>query len=111
MADGTIAARQPAGAAAPVLPEPIVFRRADFSFNRRFFETKLAGFFRLVPSEAEKDMVIHIKSGRGVFTGRRIIKITPAELYLQVFHDKATADEMIPFIEILEVQIRHKDFA
>ncbi len=115
MAGETVAAPQPARAvaqaAAPVLPQPIVFRRGDFSFNRRFFETKLAGFFRLVPSEAEKDMVVYIKSGRGDFTGRRIVRITPGELYLQVFHDKATADEMIPFVEILEVQIRHKDFA
>jgi hypothetical protein len=113
LAGGPVAARQ---AAAPVaqqvahaLPEPIVFRRGDFSFNRRFFETKLAGFFRLVPSEADKDMVIHIKSGRGDFTGRRITRITPSEFYLQVFHDNATADEMIPFVEVLEVQIRHKD--
>jgi hypothetical protein len=110
---GTGATRQPAGPlaqeTASVLPEPIVFRRGDFSFNRRFFETKLAGFFRLVPGEAEKDMVIHIKSGRGDFTGRRITRVTPAELYLQVFHDNATADEMIPFVEVLEVQIRHKD--
>lgn len=112
-AQGTVAAPQPAGPLArepaPLLPEPIIFRRGDFSFNRRFFETKLAGFFRLVPSEAERDMVIHIKSGRGDFTGRRITRITPAELYLQVFHDNATADEMIPFVEVLEVQIRHKD--
>ena len=109
----TAAARQPPAPAAresaPGLPEPIVFRRGEFSFNRRFFETKLAGFFRLVPSEAERDMVLHIKSGRGDFTGRRITRITPAELYLQVFHDNATADEMIPFVEVLEVQIRHKD--
>ncbi|MGP8202069.1 MAG: hypothetical protein ACLQU4_21490 [Limisphaerales bacterium] len=95
---------------APALPEPIVFRRGEFSFNRRFFETKLAGFFRLVPGDAERDMVIFIKSGRGDFTGRRITRITASELYLQVFHDNATADEMIPFVEVLEVQIRHKDF-
>jgi hypothetical protein len=101
----------PVQAAASALPEPVIFQRGDFSFNRRFFETKLAGFFRLVPSEAERDMVIHIKSGRGDFTGRRITRITPAEIYLQTFHDKATADEMIPFVEILEVQIRHKDLA
>ena len=113
MAGETVAARQAAAPvaqeAAPVLPEPIVFRRGDFSFNRRFFETKLAGFFRLVPSEAERDMVVEIKSARGDFTGRRITRITPAELYLQVFHDNATADEMIPFVEVLEVRIRHKD--
>jgi hypothetical protein len=114
-AQATGAARRPAAPSAqetaPVLPDPIVFRRGDFSFNRRFFETKLAGFFRVVQSEADKDLVIHIKSGRGDFTGRRITRITPAELYLQVFHDNATADEMIPFVEVLEVQIRHKDLA
>ncbi len=98
-----------AEAAAPALPEPIIFRRGEFSFNRRFFETKLAGFFRLVPGEAEKDMVVRIKSSRGEFTGRRIIKITQDELYLQTFNGQATADEMIPIIEVMEVQIRHKD--
>lgn len=97
--------------AAAALPEPIVFRRGEFSFNRRFFETRLAGFFRVVPGEAEKDMVIFIKSGRGDFTGRRISRISPTELYLQIFHENATADEMIPFTEILEVQVRHKNYA
>jgi len=93
------------------LPAAVVFRRGDFSFNRRFFETKLAGFFRLVPSEADKDMVLYIQSGRGEFVGKRITRVTPGELYLQIFKNDATADEMIPFVEINEVQIRHKDLA
>jgi hypothetical protein len=104
----TVAA-PPSSVAAAQAAAPVLFKRGEFSFNRRFFETKLAGFFRLVPGEAEKDMVVFIKSGRGDFAGRRITRITQAELYLQVFHDNATADEMIPFIEILEVQVRHKD--
>jgi hypothetical protein len=93
------------------LPAPVVFHRGEFSFNRRFFETKLAGFFRLVPGEAQKDLVVYIQASRGEFVGRRITKVTPGELYLQVFKNDATADEMIPFVEILEVQIRHKDLA
>ena len=97
--------------AAVVLPAPVIFRRGDYAFNRRFFETKLAGFFRLVPSEADKDFLIHIKSSRGDFVGKRISKVTPSELYLQIFSKEATADEMIPFLEVLEVQIRHKDLA
>jgi hypothetical protein len=97
--------------APPSLPEPVVFRKGDFSFNRRFFETKLPGFFRLVPSEADRDLLLYIQSGRGEFIGKRITKVTPAELYLQVFKNDATADEMIPFVEITEVQIRHKDLA
>jgi hypothetical protein len=91
------------------LPEPIVFTRADFLFNRRFFETKFAGFFRIVPSEAEKDLVLLVKAHRGDFVGRRITRATATELCLQVFNNEATADEVIPFTEITEVQIRHKD--
>ncbi len=98
-----------APAVASTLPPPVIFKRGEFSFNRRFFETRLAGFFRLVPGEAEKDMVVFIKSARGDFIGRRITRITPTELYLQLFNGNATADEMIPFIEVLEVQVRHKD--
>jgi hypothetical protein len=101
------ASRTPAPA--PAFPEPIVFPRGEFSFNRRFFETKFAGFFRLVPSEAEKDLVLMITAARGKFVGRRIMRITPNELYLQVVTNNASADEMIPFVEIAEVQIRHKD--
>lgn len=93
----------------PNLPAPIVFKRGDFTFNRRFFETKLAGFQRIVPSEEEKDMVVWIKAVRGEFAGNRIIQINPDNLHLQVFKANATADEIIPFVEILEVQIRHKD--
>jgi len=99
-------------AAAPAeqdLPAPVVYQRGDFLFNRRFFETKLTGFFRVVLSETDKDLLIHIKSARGDFVGKRISRITPSELYLQVFKESATADEKIPFAEIMEVQIRHKD--
>jgi hypothetical protein len=105
----TLAPNAPAAAPAPDWPEPIIFQRGDFSFNRRFFETKFANFCRLVPSHAEKDLVLVIESSRGRFVGRRIIRITPNELYLQVAANNATADEMIPFTEIAEVQIRHKD--
>lgn len=93
----------------PDLPEPVVFARSEFLFNRRFFETKLPGFFRVVLSEADKDLRIYIKSARGDFVGKRISRITPSELYLQVFKENATSEEMIPFVEIVEVQIRHKD--
>ena len=108
------AAPQPAAEEAPSaedLPAPLVYQRGDFSFNRRFFETKLTGFFRVVLSEEDKDLLIHIRSARGDFVGKRISRITPSELYLQVFKESATAEEKIPFVEILEVQIRHKDLS
>jgi hypothetical protein len=110
-ADAVEAAAPETATAAPTAqwPEPIVFSRGEFMFNRRFFETKFASFFRIIPTEAEKDLVLLVKSSRGEFVGRHITRTTPAEFYLQVFKNNATADEMIPFAEVLEVQIRHKD--
>jgi hypothetical protein len=78
-------------------------------FNRRFFETKLSGFLRMVPSDAERDMVINIKSSRGEYMGNRISKLQPDDLTLQFHRGSASSDVTIPFTEIQEVTIRHKD--
>lgn len=61
-----------------------LFKRGEYVFNRRFFETNFPGFFRVVPSEAEKDLVLVIKSVRGGYVGRRISRISNNELHLQV---------------------------
>jgi hypothetical protein len=98
-----------AAAAAPAQPKVTVYQRGQTTFNRRFFETKFAGFLRLVPGDAEKDKVIYIKSARGEHTGSRLTRIQPNELFLQVQKGEATADVIIPFNEIMEVQIRPKD--
>ena len=95
--------------AQPALPQPVVYPRGQFTFNRRFFETKFAGFLKMVPGEAERDKVIHIKSARGEYTGVRLSKIEPNELFLQIRKGTATEDVMIPFSEIYEVTVKHKD--
>ena len=93
----------------PALPAAVVYARGQFTFNRRFFETKFAGFLKMVPGEAERDRVIHIKSARGEFIGQRLSKIEPNELFLQIRKGTATEDVMIPFTEVFEVTIKHKD--
>ncbi|MEY2407775.1 MAG: hypothetical protein QOF48_445 [Verrucomicrobiota bacterium] len=95
-----------AAAAAAAGPLVVTFARGQTTFNRRFFETKFAGFLRVVPGEAEKDKVLYIKSARGEHMGARLSRIDPNELYLQVKEGVATTDVMIPFLEIYEVQIR-----
>lgn len=91
------------------LPPPTIYQRGPTTFNRRFFETKMAGFLRVVPSEAEKDMLIHVKSSRGEYVGHRISRVMPNELYLQVSKGGTSSDVILPFNEISEVQVRHKD--
>lgn len=87
------------------------FKRGEFTFNRRFFEGKFPGFFRLVPGEAEKNLVMAIKAVRGEYVGRRIARVTQNEMHLQLQAGDASSEVMIPFVEILEVVVRHKQAA
>ena len=98
----------PAAPASPY-PPPQIYQRGQFTFNRRFFETKLAGFLRVVPTEAEKDLVIDVSSARGAHTAQRIVRVQPAEVVFAVYKGGASAEVGIPYTEIKEVRIRHKD--
>ncbi|MDB6054969.1 MAG: hypothetical protein JWN25_2492 [Verrucomicrobiales bacterium] len=99
-----------AAAAASAPPADVqIFSRKDFTFNKRFFETKMPGFFRVVLSEADQQKVIYVKSARGNFVGQRITKVSPSDLTLQIFKENVTADESIPFNEIQEVSIMPRD--
>ena len=97
------------GAAGANLPQTQIFQRGAFMFNRRFFETKFSGFFGVVRRDAEKDMIIVIKSARGEFHAERITRITANDLHAQVRKGQATEEVMIPFTEIQEVRLKHKD--
>jgi hypothetical protein len=110
-ADGEAAAAPAEAAAAAAAPEQqvTVYQRGQFTFNRRFFETKLAGFLKMVPGEAEKDMVLVVSSSRGVYTGTRLTRVSPNELTLHVVKGGASQDVMIPFGEISELKVQHKD--
>jgi hypothetical protein len=105
-AGGLTLAAAPKGEGAPGAPETHVYNRGEYTFNRRFFETKFPGFFRVVPSEAEKDLVIAIKAIRGEYVGKRISRIASNEMHIQAL---SGAEVMVPFAEITQVQIRHKD--
>jgi len=63
----------------------------------------------VTPTEADKDMVLYIKSSRGEHTGSRIARVSPNDLTLHVTKANASQDITIPFTEISEVHIKHKD--
>ena len=93
----------------PAHPPTTTFQRGQFTFNRRFFETKFPGFFSVVRRDPDRDMVLVIKSVRGQFVGQRIARIAPNDLHLQVQRGPASEEVMIPFAEIQEIQLKHKD--
>jgi hypothetical protein len=85
---------------------PRLFRRGDTTFNRRFFETQFAPYFRVVLSEAEKSMVIAVKAGKNEYVGRRISRISGNEIGLQL---QSGGEVQVEFADIHEVQLRPKD--
>ena len=90
-------------------PEPQVFQRGQFTFNRRFFETKFPGFFSVVRRDADKDMVLIVKTMRGEFDVQRIVRIGQDDVHFQIGLADASYEEMVPFVEIQEIQLKPKD--
>jgi ribosomal protein S18 acetylase RimI-like enzyme len=82
-----------------------VYTRANTTFERRFFETKFTGFFRLVPSDQEKDLVIAVKTAKQEILGVRISRISATEVHFQT---KQGAEVGVPFGEIAEVAVKPK---
>ena len=85
---------------------PKVYKKGEFTFNRRWFETTFTGFFRVIPSEAEKNLVLVVKAGRNDYVAKRITRISMTELHLQLLSGGEVATT---FDEIHEVQVRNKD--
>lgn len=98
-----------AATAAAELPETQIFQRGQYTFNRRFIETKFASFFGMVRREADKDMQLHIKSARGEFNVHRVSRISANDLHAEIHKGGATSEVVIPFVEIQEMKLKHKD--
>jgi hypothetical protein len=102
-------AAAPAAGAAGAQAQPQIFKRGQFTFNRRFIETKFSGFFGMVRHGAEKEQVLWIKSARGEYVATRISRIATNDMHVDVHHGGASHEVQIPFLEIQEIQIRNRD--
>jgi hypothetical protein len=63
----------------------------------------------VVRRDSEKDMVLLVKAARGTFAAQRITRISANELHLDVHKGHASEEVMVPFSEIQELQLKHKD--
>ena len=87
---------------------PQIFQRGQFTFNRRFFETKFSGFFSMIRRESEKNLMLTVKTGRALFVVERITRIATNEMHVEVAQGAAKQEIMVPFAEIVEVQLKPK---
>jgi hypothetical protein len=117
----TAGAEQPAGAEpslhitatawqpAAAIPETQVFKRGQFTFNRRFFETKFSNFFGMSRHGVDKDMILTVKTSRAQQVVERITRISSNEAYFEVSDGAARQEVMVSFADILEMELKHKN--
>ena len=96
-------------ASAPAQAPAQVFKRGQFTFNRRFIETKFSGFFGVVRRSDTKDMVLLLKTARGEFTAVRISRIATNDMHVETRKGEAMQEITIPFGEIQEIHLKHTD--
>jgi len=99
----TTAARSAAGSNEGL---PKHFRRGETTFNRRFFETQFPSFFKVVASEADKDLILEVTTAAGVTVAHRITRISGTDLALKSSDGSETPVE---FAQVLEVKLRDKN--
>jgi hypothetical protein len=85
-----------------------VFQRGQFTFNRRFFETKFSNYFAIIRREAEKNMELSVKTGRAHHIIERITRIATNEMHIEVGQGAVKKEVMVPFAEIVEIQLKPK---
>ena len=78
-------------------------------FNRRFFETKFSSFFTSIRREADRDLLFIIKTAREEIIIQRITRISSNEVHFEVRQGTARKEIMVPFADIQEIQLKHKD--
>ncbi len=93
-----------AAAAAPAAPT--VFKRGEFMFNRRFFETRFTDFFGVVRRDKSKGAVLVIKTSKAEHHATRITRITANEIHIEVLRGAQAEEVGVSFVEIQEVQQR-----
>ena len=81
------------------------YKRGEVSFDRRFFETKFAGFFRTNLAEPEKSYSIIVRAGSKELVAARISRISFNEVQFQLVKG---GEGGFDFSEISEVLLRKK---
>ncbi|MFM8468768.1 MAG: hypothetical protein ACKODH_02175 [Limisphaerales bacterium] len=101
----------PGAPAAAASLEPVVYRRGETNINKRFIETKFAGFFKAVPGPAEKDMwVVWVTATGGEHWSKRIVSISQTELVVNCPQEGGgSLDETMQLVEIQEIHLRPQE--
>jgi hypothetical protein len=85
-----------------------VFKRGQFTFNRRFMESKFAGYLSEVRSAADANTTLLVKTTSSQSLVERIVSIGASEMQVEVALGEIRQAVTIPFADIQEIQIKSK---
>lgn len=88
-------------------PADEVFSRGQYTFNKRFFETKFVNFFGIARREEDRRKTLRFKTTKGEIIAQRISRITASDIHLQIERNGATMEVQVQFVEIQEITLRH----
>ena len=84
------------------------FKRGQFTFNRRFFETKFAGFFSAARSEADQKLEFTVKTPSSLLVVQRIARIGQNDVHFEVLADGQPQEVPVAFADIQELNLKPK---
>jgi hypothetical protein len=85
-------------------PQPQIFARGKFTFNKRFVETKFAGYIGEPKGDALK-FTMEVKSPQGSFHVVRIVQVAATDVTLETVERGPVT---VPLADILEVKLNPK---
>jgi hypothetical protein len=86
-------------------PQPQIFARGKFTFNKRFIETKFAGFASVEPAGDAKSFTMEVKTAQATLTVERIAQIGATDL---IFETVQRGQVTVPFGDIQEIKLMPK---
>ena len=81
-------------------PEPQIFARGKFTFNKKFLETKFAGYFGTPRGDALK-FTFELKTNAAQHAVERIMQVTVTEIILETKNGQVT----VPLADIQEIKL------
>jgi len=85
-------------------PETQVFARGKFTFNKRFLETKFAGFIGEPKGDALK-FTMEVKTAQAQFAVDRIMQVAATDV---IFETNQPAQVTVALVDILEIKLTPK---
>ena len=92
----------------PVASAGQVFQRGQFTFNRRFIESKFAGYLGATRSAADESTVLIVKTVGSQMLVERITRVAASEMQVEVALGEVRQEVTVPFADIQEIQIKPK---